>query len=245
MILLQAVAVLYLSGPPDIEVAGYPSENPVYVVWRDFQSAGTSVALYADGDTTGYVFFPGLLNPAKSSAVFDPGTGVLTVYSQYPSTANYYLARFAVEPDFALISGEGHDAYIEALADMADALESGDYSGVLFRAWEVMYPASNTCPAEMCTVLLAAGTAMADREMAAGRPPEEAVELLEDFYDAGFNLSGGLLHDCALNGYPGASPVTREEYASSLDRLAEIMEAAGEAETAARIREAVFALESP
>ncbi len=244
MIALPAMAVLQAFSPC-IEVSGYPSENPVYLVWMDFQSAGNSVALSADGDTTEYVLFPGLLNPAKSHAVFDPGTGVLMVYSQYPSTANYYLARFTVEPRFALISGEGHDAYVEALDDMAEALDSLDYPGVLFRAWEVMYPASNTCPAEMCTVLLTAGTAMADRELEAGRSPQETVELLEDYYDAGFNLSGDLLHNCALNGYPGNSPVTRERYAAALDRLAEVLEAAGETEMIPGIRDALVDLESP
>lgn len=199
----------------------------------------------ANGDTTEYVVFPGFLNPAKSQAVFDPETGMLTVYSQNPFTANYYVARFTVEPGFTLISGEGRDAYEEALYDMATALEARDYSEVLRRAWEIMYPGFNTCPAEMCTVLLAAGAAMADREIEAGRSPEEAVELLEDFYDAGYNLSGDLPHNCALNGYPGKSPVSRQEYRAALDRLAEMLDAAGETEMVPVIREAALAVELP
>jgi len=225
-----------------LPVEGFPpEEGSVDLVVLEFTTV-TSIALSKGSELiSGYAEFPGILNIAKASATYDPDSGVLTVYSQYPFTANYYTAEYSVGEDFelGLISGTYHDYYDEALQRMVQLYRNDDHDGVLEEAWSVFYPGSNPLGREMCVVLLVSGVSGVRARTNAGMSPEDAMEWLEDIYDAGFNLSGEPLHQVALNGYPDGLSITRDEYVAALGELATLLDSVDCPDEAAGIREAV------
>lgn len=230
---------------PALGVEGFTlGEEPVDLVILEFQAA-TQIALSSGGELlSGYAEFPGILNIAKASAIYDPATGVMSVYSQYPFTANYYTAEYSVTEDFqiGLISGTYHDYYGEALEQMVLLYRDQDYDGVLDEAWAVFYPGSNPLGREMCVVLLVAGVSGVRDRINGGMPPEEAMEWLEEVYDAGFNQSDELLHQVALSGYPEGLSITRDEYLTALVELAAILDSVDCPDKAAEVREAIETL---
>lgn len=229
-----------------LPVEGFPSgDGPVDLVILEFQAA-TQIALFSGGELlSGYAEFPGMLNTAKASATYDPATGVLSVYSQYPFTGNYYTAEYSVSEDMelGLISGTYHDYYGEALEQMVLLYRNQDYDGVLEEAWSVFYPGSNPLGREMCAVLLVSGVSGVRTRMNDGLPPETAIEWLEDVYDAGFNLSGESLHRAALSGYPEGLSITRDEYLAALGELATILDSVDCPDKAAEVREGIDTLQ--
>lgn len=234
LIAIDCTAVLPVDGFP-------PEEGPVDLVILEFTTV-TQIALSSGSELiSGYAGFPGILNTAKSSATYDPDSGVLTVYSQYPFTANYYTAEYSVGDDFelGLLSGTYHDYYGEALQAMVQLYRDDDFDGVLEEAWSVFYPGSNPLGREMCVVLLVSGVSGVKARTNAGMPPENAFEWLEDVYDAGFNLSGEPLHQVALTGYPEDLSVTRDEYVAALEELAGLLDSVDCPYEAAEIRKAV------
>lgn len=241
MILLTCM-LMVVDYSPVLPVEGFPpEEGPVDLVVLEF-TAATEIALLKDSEIiSGYAEFPGIFNIAKSSATYDPDSGVLTVYSQYPFTGNYYTAEYSVGDDFelGLISGTYHDYYGEALQRMVLLYGNDDYDGVLEEAWSVFYPGSNPLGREMCVVLLVAGVSGVRARTNAGMPPEDALEWLEDIYDAGFNLSGEPLHQVALSGYPGELSITRDEYVAALGELATLLDSVDCPDEAAEVREAI------
>lgn len=243
ILLLCMLAVVDCSAMLPVE--GFPpEEGPVDLVVFEF-SAATSIALSKDSVlVSGYAEFPGIFNIAKSSATYDPDSGVLTVYSQYPFTANYFVAEYSVGSGFelGLIGGTYHDYYGEALQRMVLLYRNDDQDGVLEEAWSVFYPGSNPLGREMCIVLLVAGVSGVRARISGGMAAEDALELLEDFYDAGFNLSGEPLHNAALNGYPDGLSITRDEYAAALGELAVLLDSVDCPGEAAGVREAIEAL---
>ncbi|MFO7627645.1 MAG: hypothetical protein R6V62_10325 [Candidatus Fermentibacteraceae bacterium] len=234
---IDCTAVLYIEGFP-------PEEGSVDLVVFEFTTV-TQIALARGSKLiSGYAEFPGTFNIAKSSATYDPDSGVLTVYSQYPFTANYYTAEYSVGEDYELgpISGTYHDYYAEALQRMVLLYRNDDYDGVLEEAWSVFYPGSNPLDREMCVVLLVSGVSGVRTRINAGMPPEDAMEWLEDLYDAGFNLSGEPLHQVALSGYPGELSITRDEYMAALGELALLLGSVDCPDKAAEVREAIETL---
>jgi hypothetical protein len=225
-----------------LPVEGFPpGDGPVDLVVLESATV-TEIALARGSELiSGSAEFPGMLNIAKASATYDPGSGILTVYSQYPFTANYYSAEYSVGDDYelGLISGTYHDCYGAALEHMVLLYRNQDYDGVLEEAWSVFYPGSNPLGREMCVVLLVAGISGVRTRTNAGIPPEEAMEWLEDVYDAGYNLSGELLHQVALPGYPEGLSITRDEYIAALGELATILDSVDCPDKAAEVREAI------
>jgi hypothetical protein len=225
-----------------LPVEGFPpEEGPVDLVVLEFSSA-TMIALASGSELiSGYAEFPGIFNIAKASATYDPDSAVLTVYSQYPFTGNYYTAEYNVGGDFelVLVNGVYHDYYGEALERMVQLYRNDDFDGVLEEAWSVFYPGSNPLGREMCVVLLVAGISGVKARTNAGMPPEDAMEWLEDIYDAGFNLSGELLHQVALSGYPEGLSITSDEYIAALGELAALLDSVDCPDRAAEVRDAI------
>ena len=225
-----------------LPVEGFPSgEGPVDLVVLEFPTV-TEIALARGPELiSGYAAFPGFFNIAKSSATYDADSGVLTVYSQYPFTANYYTAEYSVNNDFelGLLSGTCQDYYGEALEQMVLLHRPHDYEGVLVAAWSIFYPGSNPLGREMCVVLLVSGVSAVKTRMNTGMPPGIALEWLEDAYDAGINLSGEPLHLVAHAGYPEGLSITRDEYVAALDELATLLDSVDCPDEAAEVREAI------
>ncbi len=244
LFLCMLMAVDYSAMLP---VEGFPpGDGPVQLVILEF-TAATEIALARGSELiSGYAGFPGILNSAKASATYDPATGVLSVYSQYPFTGNYYTAEYSVGGDYELrlMSGDYHDYYDEALQQMCLLHRNNDHDGVLEKAWSVFYPGSNPLGREMCVVLLVSGVSGVRTRINAGVPPEDAMEWLEDVYDAGFNLSGELLHQVALTGYPEGLSITRDEYLAALGELDTILDSVDCPDKAAEVREAIETLEN-
>lgn len=246
MILFLCILMLPDSAPV-LPVHGFPpGEEPYLLVVVEF-SAATQIAL-ARGDEllSGYTEFPGIMNTAKASVSYNPDSGVLTVYSQYPFTADYYTAEYSVGGDFelSLISGEHHDYYGEMLQRMYMCYRDHDHEGVLGEAWSVFYPGSNHLGREMCVVLLLTGVSGMRERMNAGTSGKEAMEWLGELYEAGFYLSGEFMHLAALGGYPEGLPVPCDEFAAALEELALILDSMDYPDRAVGVRKALYALES-
>lgn len=228
-----------------LPVEGFPPEvGSIDLVVLEFQ-AMTQIALARGSELlSGYAEFPGMFNIAKSHASYDAESGVLTVYSQYPFTGNYYTAGYTVGEDYELelVDGVYHDYYNEALQRMVGLYRSNDCEGVLAEAWSVFYPGSNPLGREMSVVLLVSGVTGTRALVSGGMPPAEALEWLEDFYDAGFNLSGEPLHQVALEGYPVDLSITSDEYMGALGELALLLDSADCPDMAAEVREAIETL---
>ncbi len=249
MTVLALAAATVPEGAFFIPVEGWPEPSgDLYLVLAESRAA-SSVALCDSREpgaatATGWVEYPGLLNSAKSQVCFDPSDGTLTVWSQYPFTADYEVATFALrEGELLLLDWESRDYYLEALEEMSAAHVEGDPERVLERAWEVMYPGSNPYPREMCVILLDAGLSLAESASDSGASPEEAIERMEDFEDACMNLSGAGLHEIGGMASPPLDPredsTMLSEHAASLERYAALLEEAGELERAAAARETV------
>lgn len=241
--ILLALFLALQECPDAVEVRGFPvGQDPVFLVFLDFQSTAPLVALCGNsGLITGYAVFPGILNPPKTDASFDPETGILTVMSQYPFTANYFRADYLIaEGDsLLLVSCEHHDRYQELLDTMLYDLAEGDNRGVLETAWSVFYPGSNPLSRSMCVVLLVSGVSEAKALIDAGATTEEAVEWLEDVFDAGFNLAGEPLLQEVRRGFPEGLPFSLETFLASLEDLAELLDSSGNSGTAIEIREVI------
>lgn len=203
-----------------------------------------------------FVPYPDMFNEAKAHAVLDLQTGELSVYSQYPFTANYFLATYRVGDNgsLQLLGADGHDYYLEALQDMRVAADSADLEGVVVRAWSVMYPHANPYDEEMCVVLLEAGMDRIEPLVRSGVPPEEALEWLEDVYDVADNLlastptgTKGPLHRAIVDprDYPELADVSLHEYTEMLCALADILEEAGNEEMAEEVRAVADSLTQP
>ncbi len=100
---MQLIFIFLLVSVPliPVEVMDYPySDNPVYLVYEETES-GFMISLSSDFEGNifpmmEYVEYPGMLNPAKAAASFDEENRILSVYSQYPFSANYVLATHAL-----------------------------------------------------------------------------------------------------------------------------------------------------
>jgi hypothetical protein len=203
-----------------------------------------------------FVPYPDMFNKAKAHAVLDLQTGELSVYSQYPFTANYFLATYRVGDNgsLQLLAADGHDYYLEALQDMRAVADSADLEGVVLRAWSVMYPHANPYDEEMCVVLLRAGMDKIEALVRSGAPPEEALEWLEDLYDVADNLlvstptgTKGTLHRAIVDprDYPEMADVGLEEYTEMLRSLADLLEETENEEMAEEVRAVVHSLTQP
>lgn len=238
--------LMTVDSPQTLWVDGFPNgEGPVCLVKLESQAA-TQIALSRGSELlSGYSEFPGMLNIAKASATYDPLTRILSVYSQYPFSGNYYTAEYSVGEnyDLILLNGLYHDYYAEALQQMCLLYRNNDYDAVLQEAWSVFYPGSNPLGREMCVVLLVSGVSGVRALTDAGMPPETAMEWLEDVYDAGFNQSGELLHLVALTGYPEDLPITRDEYMTALGELALLLDSVDCPDKATEVREAIETLQ--
>jgi hypothetical protein len=230
-----------------VDVEGYsPGEDPVFVLNQESE-AGSSIALGLDPEDpgsaiTGWALFPELYNPAKVNATFDADEALLSVYSQYPYSANYVLAIYRIGEDgsLALLEGGSHDAYRERRQAMEAALAEGDNEGVVNEAWSVMYPGGNGHVQEMCVLLLQAGMAEAQTLLDAGETPGEAILWVSGADEAAMNLSNVSIHEVIHDrgSYPSEALITVDEYSALLLEYAELLDLADDPSRACEVREA-------
>jgi hypothetical protein len=230
-----------------VEAEGDPfGEDPVFVLNIESE-AGSSIALGHDPEDpgsaiTGWALFPDLYNPAKASATYNADEALLSVYSQYPYSANYVLAAYRIEDDGSLVLLEGgsHDAYLERLEAMEAALSAADNTGVVDEAWSVMYPGGNGYPMEMSILLLQAGMAEARTLLDAGETPETAMSWMAGVDEAAMNLSNEYIHDVIPDrgSYPSEALISVDEYAALLLDYAELLDQADDPARAYEVREA-------
>jgi len=230
-----------------VPIEGDPfGEDPVFVLSMESE-AGTSIALGLDPEDpgsaiTGWAPFPDLYNPTKAFATYDAVDSRLTVYSQYPFSANYVLAIYRIgdDADLEVLEAGSHDAYLESLEAMESALAEGDNAGVVDKAWSVMYPGGNGYPVEMSILLLQAGVAEARILLDAGGTPGDAVRWMAGADEAAMNLSNVSIHQVVPDraSYPAAALISVDEYAALLLEYAELLDLAGSPFRADEVREA-------
>ncbi len=228
-----------------IEVMDYSySDDTVYLVYEETES-GHRISLSSDYEgaippMTDFVEYPGWFNPAKAAATFDEKTRVLSVYSQYPHSANYYLAtyRFGDDGYLSLLEAGDHDYYFEALERIELNIDCLDLEGALNSAWSVMYPQANQYSREMCILLLKAGLQHARAMIEAGESAVDAIECFEEINDIAWNLSSNFVYLSvqALENYPEEMSVSSEDYLMMLDEYADLLEKAGDSEEAENVR---------
>ncbi|MCK5117274.1 MAG: hypothetical protein KAR44_11790 [Candidatus Aegiribacteria sp.] len=228
-----------------VEVMDYPfSDDPVYLVYEETES-GYRISLGTDFEgsidpMTDYVDYPGLFNPTKAAAVFDVESRVLSVYSQYPFSANYYLATYRFDDDghLRLLESGGHDYYFETLEIIEQNVDCLEYDEVINSTWSVMYPHANPYSSEMCILLLKAGLQHAGAMIEAGESANAAIECFDEINDVAWNLSGNLVHLSVqtLDNYPEELSISSEEYLEMLDEYADFIEDAGNSEEADNVR---------
>lgn len=228
-----------------IEVMDYPySDDTVYLVYEETES-GHRISLSSDYEgtispMTEYVEYPGLFNPAKAAVTFDEETRVLSVYSQYPFSANYYLAtyRFGDDGYLSLLESGGHDYYFDALEQIELNVDCLDLEEALNTAWSVMYPHANPYSQEMCILLLKAGLQHSDSLITAGEPPEVAIECFEEINDVARNLSSNQVYMAVQNleYYPEWFFIQPEDYFKLLDEYADLLEKTGDSQEAENVR---------
>lgn len=244
MTLLMLALALTAYGIP-IEVNGWSySDDPVYLVFIEMADS-TSIAISSSPEEleytiTNYVDFPGMFNPPKVYASYEEETRGLSVYSQYPYSANYFLATYRFEDDgyLALLDCGGHDAYLRDLEEMRERYSDGDSEGVLDAAWSVMYPGGNPYGREMCLVLLQTGLAEAEVRIAAGADPSEALEWIDEADNAAWNLAGVPIFQAVLAPaeYPEDASIPMEEYVSLLEEYAGLLDLAGSYDRSEAVR---------
>jgi hypothetical protein len=229
-----------------VEIEGDPfGEDPVFVMSIESET-GFSIALGHDPEDmgnaiTGWASFPDLYNPAKAFASYDADEALLSVYSQYPFSANYVLATYRIEDDgsLVLLEGSSHDAYLESLEAMEAALSEGDNAGVLDGAWSVMYPGGNGYPVEMSILLLQSGMAEARALLDAGETPETALRWISGADEAAMNLSSVSMHEVVPDraSYPAEALLSVDGYAAMLLEYADLLDLAGNPDRAGEVRE--------
>ena len=245
---MQFLFIAFMISVPliPIEVMDYPfSDDPVYLVYEESES-GYRISLGTDFEgqidpMTDYVDYPGLFNPTKAAAVFDVETRIISVYSQYPYSANYYLATYRFDDDGRLspLESGGHDYYFETLENIEQSIDRLDFDEVLNSTWSVMYPHANPYSREMCILLLKAGLGHAQAMIEAGESVSNAIECFDEINDVAWNLSGNPVHLSVqtLENYPEELSVSSEEYLEMLDEYADRIEQSGNSEEAENIRQ--------
>lgn len=220
-----------------IEVMDYPyRDDPVYLAYMEGEESWfVSFTMSPDSGAVpfmGWVEFPGMLNPPKTYADFEEDSRTLSVYSQYPFSANYYLARYVLgdEGSLELLEAGGHDYYLEALERIGAAVDSSDVEGALESAWSVMYPGANPYSREMCILLLKAGLANAELILDRGDPPEMAMDRFEDIHSVAWNLTNDQLHLMILfpEDYPDDFELTLYDYIVLLEDYSDLLRLSGE-----------------
>jgi len=235
------MTVLTLTGyPVTIEVQDYPfTDNPVYLTYMETVD-GWEIALAPAPDSaaspmSNYAEFPGSFNSAKAYAEFDEDTNILSVYSVYPFSADYFLAtyRLGEAGNLTLIEASGHDYYMESLNDIRSAVDSGDISSVLDAAWSVMYPGANPYAREMCILLLKAGLDRAAALINEGESIRRSMQCFDDIRNVARNLSNEELHRVILtpDNYPDDCDVDLEEYTGMLYSYSKLLEKSGDSDT--------------
>jgi len=248
LMILLALSGYYIP----IQVENYPvDEGPVYLAYIE-NTEGFQVYLSLSPDSaaeaiTSTAPFPGLLNPAKTYVGFEEETGILSVYSQYSFSANYYLAtyEFGDDGELLLLDAAGHDYYLEALERMRVCSRAGDFEGMLDEGWSVMYPGGNYYGAEMCILLLEGALHQADLLVDSGVPLETAVDCLSDANILARNLTNDQLHLSILSSdnYPDDVEISFEEYLDMLSDYADLLEDSGQVELAEDVRRVIADLE--
>jgi len=248
LMILLALSGYYMP----IQVENYPvDEGPVYLAYIE-NADGFQVYLSMSPDSaaeaiTSTAPFPGMLNPAKTYADFEGETRILSVYSQYPFSANYYLATYELgdEGQLTLIEAEGHDYYMEALERMRVCSRAGDFEGMLDEGWSVMYPGGNYYGGEMCILLLEGALLQTDLLVDSGVPLETAMECLTDANSLARNLTNDQLHLSILSpdDYPDDVEMSFEEYLEMLLNYAGLLEDSGQIELAEDVRRVIAALD--
>jgi|GEM_PF-2434258 len=235
-----------------IQVENYPdNEGPVYLAYIE-NADGFQVYISLSPDSaaapiTNSAPFPGLLNPAKTYAGFEEETNILSVYSQYPFSANYYLAtyEFSDDGELLLLDASGHDYYLEALERMRVCSRAGDFEGMLDEGWSVMYPGGNYYGREMCILLLGGALDQVNLLVDSGVPLETAMECLSDASSLARNLTNDQLHLSILSpgNYPDDVEMSFGEYLEMLSDYADLLEDSGQVELAEDVRRVIADLE--
>ena len=251
MVLLMTALIMSGYFVP-IEVMDYPyRDDPVYLAYMEGEDSWfVSITMSPDSGAvpfTGWVEFPGMLNPPKTYADFEEDSRILSIYSQYPFSANYYLARYLLgdECSLELLEAGGHDYYLEALERIGAAVDSSDVEGALESAWSVMYPGGNPYSREMCILLLEAGLAHADRLIEQGESPEVVMEWFEDIHSVAWNLTNDQLHLMILSpaDYPEGTAVSLGDYRILLREYADLLLVSGETTLSADVISVIDGLE--
>ncbi len=223
-----------------IEVQDFPcTDNPVYLTYMETMD-GWEIALALAPDSaaspiSNYAGFPGSFNSAKAYAEFDEDTSILSVYSVYPFSADYFLATYRLEEtgNLTLLDAADHDYYLESLNDIRSAVDSGNINSVIDAAWSVMYPGANPFAKEMCILLLKAGLDHADALINEGESIQSATRCFDDIRDVTLNLSNDELHRIILSAgsYPDDFNIDLEEYIGMLYSYSKLLEESGDSDT--------------
>ncbi len=244
---MQFLFIVFIISVPliPIEIMDFPySDSTVYLVYEETES-GHRISLSSDYEEanppiTDFVDYPGMFNPPKAAATFDEEHRILSVFSQYPFSANYYLVTYKLDDDgrLSLLEAGDHDYYFETLEGMRLSLDCNNTDEVLNSAWSVMYPQANPYSQEMCILLLKAGLQHAGAMIEAGESTSDAIECFEEINNVTWNLSGNQVHMVVqrFEYYPECFSIQPEDYLAMLDEYADLLEEAGNSEEADSVR---------
>jgi len=253
LMMLLIILLAYVIEPYPVIVQDYPGDDAVYLVWEEVED-GHDIALVRDmGDEpvlmTGFTAYPGMFNSAKVFAAYDADNCILSVYSQYPFSANYYLATYShsFETGLVLLEGEAHDYYMERFDDIREHVGEDSLDAALQSGWEIMYPFANPYGLEMCLILLSAVHEQSIVDLEAGVPLETVLEVYDDLSSLSYQLTDQSFQAMiALPAdYPEDADITLEEYCLILMSYADLLEEAGDSSFAVEVREGADNLLEP
>ncbi len=261
MILLILMLAFEL-GPYPTPVPGYPGDVEVYLVWNEVDSGYViALAIEEGGEAvliTEAAAFPGMFNTAKSFADYDYDRCILSVTSQFPFSANYYLAAYSLtdDDDLILLEGEAHDYYLERFDEIREHLEEDDLEAALENARTIMYPQRNYYGVEMCLLLLGRVHDQVCSDLAEGILPETAMKLFEEYVVISNHLLIAYYRNDenfytnffamvpSREDYPEEADLTLDEYCRILLSYADMLEETGDS-TYAEVRTAAENLLEP
>jgi len=241
---MQAVLIAIVISV-SIQVRDYPySDDPVYLIWQEDESGfQINLAYEFEGELnplTEFVEFPGMFNSAKADAHFEEETRTLYVYSQYPFSANYYLATYRLGEDglLCLLEAGDHNYYYDVLERVELNVDNHDMDEACYEAGSIMYPGNNPYSREMCALLLKAGLQHADSLAGTGVPPDSAVYCFEEINSIAYNLAGVPVHRAVPDRdiFQEEFTITMEEYLLMLEHYADLLESAGNLDIAEDVR---------
>ena len=241
---MQAVLIAIVLSV-SIQVRDYPySDDPVYLIWQEDESGfQINLAYEFEGELnplTEFVEFPGRFNSAKADAHFEEETRTLYVYSQYPFSANYYLATYRLGEDglLYLLEAGDHNYYYDVLERVELNVDNHDLDKVFFETGSLMYPGNNPYSREMCALLLKGGLQYVDSLTGMGVLPDSAIYCFEEINSIASNLAGVPVHRAVLDSeiFREEFSISREEYLLMLEHYADLLDSAGYPDRAEDVR---------